>query len=252
MKSLWGAVWETLGYLAVLVTLLGVSIRNILDDNTTAWIALTVFIVALAFSCYRFYYVTRCMITRRYPEGFLPLSSFVRYVCSDGKHISYEAFRHIQIKQPYMSSFKHKFSWSGTQRPKCESDLQEIGKTEEIPGVTTKSLELKFKKPRIYNDVEIVHVKMQIDDSDQKSGTFISQTVHMPIKLICFRVELLSADAKYNGKYASLRRKFIPNGKSALEEEVQTIPFDPHTKAFFCQVTDPEPGYDYTLSWERP
>src|SRR5574343_533721 len=204
MKVVWRTIWETLGYLAVLATLLGVSVSNIVSKDTIAWIALAVFIIALAFSCYRLYCLTNCIITRRYPDGFLPLSSFVRYVCSDGKHISYELFRHIQIKQPYMSSFKHKFSWSGTQQPKCESDLQEIGKTEDVPGRTTKSLELKFKKPRIYNDVEIIHVKMQIDDSDQKSGTYISQTVHMPIKLICFRVELLSADAKYNGRYASL------------------------------------------------
>jgi len=109
-----------------------------------------------------------------------------------------------------------------------------------------------FPSTRIYNDVEVVHIRMQIDDSDEISETFLSQRVESPIRLISFRVELLHASTKYNGEVAKLTRSLIENGSSALVEDVDIVPFNVATKSFLYMVTNPEPGYSYKLSWPRP
>lgn len=245
-------IWEILGILASLAGLMGVSLAMIFDENTTRWIALAVFFLAVCFACFRLYQFTKKMMEQRYPEGYLSLSAFVRYVTSDGNNITYEVFRHIQVKRPVMSAFNHKFSWSGSKDPQCESDLQEVTTPVSIPGETTKQLKLKFKNARVYNDVEIVHLRMKLDDSDHKSLPFLNQTVKAPVRLISFRVELLHVNNSYYGKMASFKRKRIENGHAAIEEPLATIIFDVNTKSYFHQIADPEPGYHYTLTWEKP
>ncbi|HEX5359925.1 MAG TPA: hypothetical protein VFW49_02320 [Fluviicoccus sp.] len=245
-------ILEIIGILASLAGLIGVSLTMILDDSTKSWIALAVFCSAVFFACFQLYQLTKKTIEQRYPNGYLSLSAFVRYVTSDGDNITYEVFRHIQVKRPVMSFFKHKFSWSGTKDPQCESDLQNVTAPMPIPGETTRALNLKFKNPRVYNDVEIVHLRMKLDDSDHNSSPFLNQTVTAPIRLISFRVELLHATPAYFGKMASFKRKRIENGHSAIEETLETIAFDANTKSYFHQISDPEPGYHYKLAWEKP
>lgn len=245
-------ILELISLLGLIAGLLGVSALMIFEDETKAWIALVVFIGFLVFAAFRIYRISASYIAQRYPKGYLPLSCFARYVTSDGNNITYELFRHIQVKKPVMAFFDHKYMWSGTKEPRCESDLQVVDSHAQVPGETTKRLKLKFKHARIYSDVEIVHLRMKIDDSDHRSGTFLHQTVESPIRVLCFRVELLHAEAIYNGKMATVTRRCIENGHAAISETLATIPFEASTKSFFYQISDPEPGYYYQLSWDRP
>lgn len=245
-------VLELISKLSLIAGLLGVSATMFLNDEVKAWIALVTFIIFLIFTASRIYLISARHLEQRYPKGYLPLSAFARYVTSDGDNVTYELFRHIQVKKPVMSFFNHQYLWSGTQEPRCESDLQEVESHTPVPGKTTKNLKLKFRNPRIYSDVEVIHLRMKINDSDHRSGTFLLHTVESPIRVLCFRVELLHANSNYNGRMATVTRKCIESGHAAISETIETIPFDASTKSFFYQISDPEPGYYYQLSWERP
>lgn len=245
-------IFEFLGYLAVLATLLGVSATTLLTDPEKAWTALALVVSTALFICFQVYRMVRAHLNAQHPTGFLPLSSFAKYATSDGKNITYEMFRHLQIKLPCTSHFEHKFMWTGSTPPKVESDIQEVGQINSIPGETTKSIKLKFKKAKIYNDVEVIHLNMSMDDSDNKSKTFLQHNVSSPISFISFKVELLHAGAAYFGKHATLSRKDLLKGVRANTEFLQIYPFDAMSKSFSCNMNNPEPGYSYTLSWDRP
>ena len=170
---------------------------------------------------------------------------------SDGKTYVYELYRHIQVKKPVMRIFEHKFLWSGTKDPRISSDLQTISPIKNIPGETRKVVELCFPQTRMYNDVEVVHLKMDCDDSDQAASPHIQHAVKHPIRVIAFDVELLHATKGYFGEKAKVIRRASGNG-SAIEEPLATVDFDPVTKSFSYRLLNPEPGYDYRIMWPRP
>lgn len=244
--------FEYLGYLAVVATLLGVSLTTLISDPQKAWVALGLVALTVLFICIQVYRLANGQLKTQHPTGFLPLSSFLRYVTSDGNTIIYELFRHMQIKTPCAGSFIHKFSWTGSTPPEIKSDIQEIGAINTVSGETTSSLKLKFKKAKVFNDVEVIHLKMNLDDSDKKSGTFLEHIVNAPINFISFKVELLHAKPSYFGKQATLTRKNIEKGDRAAIEKLGNYPFEATSKSFSCNLNNPEPGYSYRLEWERP
>lgn len=245
-------IFEFFGYLAIVATLMGVSASTLMTDPNKAWVAILLVAATVIFICIQIFRITKRQLEMQHPSGFLALSAFVRYASTDGKNITYEVFRHIQIKRPCLSYFEHKFMWTGSIPPKCESDIQEIGSIDSIKGENTKSVKLKFKRAKVYNDVEVIHLKMKIDDSDQKSETYLQQAVKSPVSVICFRVELLYADLKYFGKNAILTRRETSKGHRASDEVIAHYQFDANAKSYHCNVNEPEPGYTYRLSWERP
>lgn len=229
----------------------GVSISNFIGDEEKAWTALIIFLLtmfAIAFSAYRFFHTES---KKAYPDGYSPISAFVRYTTTDGKIIVFETFRHIQIKSPTLRSYKHNFQWSGSKAPVVSSDLQSASAVYDVSGSAEKWFELKFHGTKIYNDVEVVHSKMQLDDSDGRSAQHIGQTVRSAIRLICFRVELLNADSQYLGKTASVTKRNL-SVQAALDETLAVVHFDMMTKSYSWQITDPEPGYTYKLAWDKP
>lgn len=245
-------VLELLGYLGLMATLLGVSLTTLMSDPQKAWVALGLVALTLLLICYQVCRIANRQLKNQYPSGFLPLSSFTRYVTSDGNTIIYELFRHMQVKSPCAGSFTHEFGWTGSKLPKVESDIQDIGTVNSVPGETTSSVKLKFKNAKVFNDVEVIHLKMEMDDLDKKSGTFIEQKVTSPINFISFKVELLHASSAYFGKQATLTRKDLEKGDRAAIEKLRKYPFEATSKSFSCNLNNPEPGYAYKLEWERP
>jgi hypothetical protein len=160
--------------------------------------------------------------------------------------------RHIQIKRPFLRHINHRFNWSGSKEPVILSDIQTAGKPINVQGTTSQEVKLTFPTTRIYNDVEVVHMKMLLDDSDETSLTHLAQKVESPIRLLTYRVELLHVSNKYHGECAKLYRENFENGNAAVAEELQTIKFNPSTKSFDAKVPNPEPGYNYILAWPRP
>ncbi|MBK5008551.1 hypothetical protein IAE33_000411 [Pseudomonas sp. S60] len=231
---------------------MGVSATTLMTEPQKAWVAVLAVVATVIFICIQIYRITKRHMGMQHPSGFSALSAFVRYASTDGKNITYEVFRHIQIKRPCLSYIEHKFNWTGSTPPTCESDLQEIGSVDSIKGENTKSVKLKFKRAKIYNDVEVIHLKMAMDDSDKKSEPFLQQSVLSPVSVISFRVDLLYADTKYFGNKATLSRRETEKGHRATDEILGQYSFDATTKSYYCNVTEPEPGYTYKLSWDRP
>ncbi|MFT8276608.1 hypothetical protein ACMSSJ_13855 [Kerstersia gyiorum] len=247
-------MWAFVGKVAVLATLLGVSATSFVDHSTKAWLAFFVVLATCAYICWRVYLWTKKSLTSRYPNGYATLASFVRYTTGDGDNYVYELFRHIQIKLPVLRYFDHNFTWSGSCDPKIESELQETGDVkprQNADGSAGSTVRLKFNEARLYNDSEIVHLKMNIDDSDQASSPHLAQSVMLPIRLLNFRVELLHAPPAYVRCVAKLSRRPIAQAKAEYEH-LRDIRFDPVTKSYSHQETNPEPGYEYKLSWDRP
>ena len=245
-------MWGTVGNIGALASIIGISATNWFSDPTKAWIALAMFILLLLFAGWRTYAVTTHFLKQHYPKGYLPLSAASKWTTSDGKNVSYELIRHIQIKRPVMTYFDHKFFWSGTKDPVVNSVLQTPSVLTGTDGETSKTCRLHFRTYKKFNEVEVLQILMEIDDSDEASSPHLAHRVESPIRLITFEVELLHADKKYFGKHAKLCRSSLEKGESAIVEHLKLIPFNSMTRSYSLQLPDPEPGFKYIFSWERP
>lgn len=113
-------------------------------------------------------------------------------------------------------------------------------------------VELGFRETRYYNDTEIVHVEMQLDDSDQASQTFLGARVDHPMRLIHFRVELLHfCKPAHMAQKAILERRLMTANSSAQFSVCASVDFDQVSKAYEYLLVYPEPGYFYRLRWDR-
>ena len=239
------------GHISAFAGIIGVSLTNWLSDPEKAWAALGFFVLLMIYGAHRVYLVSKHFLSQHYPDGYLPLSTTAKYTTSDGKNIVYELLRHIQIKRPVMTCFDHRFAWSGTKDPVIKSDLQIPSEVKTMDGETRKHVRMAFRQSRTYNDVEIVHILMEIDDSDGASQPFIGQRVESPVRLITFDVELLHVTSKYFGEVARLSRRLLDK-PTAVEEYITTVKFNPMTKSFSYQLPNPEPGFQYLISWNKP
>lgn len=250
-KKIANIVFNSLAIISALFTIFGLSIFQL--DESKAWVVFTLIILLLVYVFYQTYRVARKIIGERYPNGVLPIASFARYSTSDGKQIRYELFRHIQIKRPFMNSFTHNFVWTGSKLPEISSELQSVGKVKDNElkdGEMGKQVSLGFKETLLYNSCEIIHLLMEIDDSDEKSSPHLAFDVKEPIRSIHFRVELLHAKHDYHEK-AKLTCQNLDKLKGPIESE-SVLEFDSVSKCFSYLEKNPKVGYRYMLKWVRP
>jgi len=240
--SLWAAVF----------TVLGVSFTGIINDAYKAHVVFFVLILSIGLITYRIWKSIKENLKCAFPQGYLPISAHARYSTTDGKHINYQVLRAIQNKTPTLDKFTHKFYWTGSKKPSVSSLLQNTG--EVIEGDNNLSqVELKFRKALFFNEAEIVHLSMDIDDSDGSSEPYISLNVESPIRTITFTVELLHAPKGYSGNKAKLER--LPSDRNVLQKEpelISPVEFNILRKSFETTIPNPETGYRYTLTWEKP
>ncbi|WP_322997926.1 hypothetical protein [Castellaniella sp.] len=246
--------WSIATKIGTIFGVIGISANNLLDDKEKSLAAFIIVILAALYCCWQMQRLFALALRRRYKSGFLPIASSTRFSTSDGKHYTYEQFRHIQVKKPYMRFFEHKFVWTGTNVPVVSSDLQRVKQPEVMEmehGSHGHCVKLEFLSTRIYNDAEVVHINMAVDDSDQRASPHISQKVEEPVRLLSWRIELLHATQSYYKNKAELTRKPIDK-PGANKESIKSINFDVASKSYSANLPNPEPGYAYTLSWERP
>jgi hypothetical protein len=244
-------MWRFAGNLASLVAIIGVSAADLVADQWKSWAALAVFIVCTGYVAWLARKAFDTFSKLHYPDGYLFISSFIRYTTFDGKRFVHETHRHIQIKTAYERQFTHKFFWTGSKDPVITSDLQTVSAVEAVAGENTKRVTLTFPRVRMFNEAEVVQLRMDIDDSDEVAQTFLRQRVDQPIRLIDFRVELLHVSNKYYSESAVVTR-FSTAIDHATQEELCRVGFDAITKSFSHQIIDPVPGYLYQLTWPRP
>lgn len=183
-------------------------------------------------------------------SDYIRIYTDVKYETTDGYHIDYSNYRIVQSKCILLQKIEHGFKWSGTQRPKISSDLQDVlgvnmGKDNEYDTVT-----LGFQSPLLYNETAVVHFRAEIDDSDEKSEPMISYKVSTYSELIHFRVVLKHKGNDYNKK-AKVFIRPINSSTMCREKEIATIIFDKNTKSYEYIKERPDIGYFYILRWER-
>jgi len=245
-------MWDWILKIAALLGIGGISLTQVISDDKKSWIALGAFLLLLLYVGYRLIRTISKRLDAKYPKGYLPISTIARMATTDGKNLVYETTRHIQVKRPTMRHFEHRFFWTGTKDPRVTSSLQMPSKIDCIDGEKTKLVKLKFPMTRVYDEVEVIHVRMDIDDSDQQSATYVSHTVDAPVTLISWRIELPYVTDRYFGSKASIYRTAINHQGHPAEERLETVVFDAVAKSFSFDLTHPEPGYRYTLAWPRP
>ncbi|MDP2805003.1 MAG: hypothetical protein Q8O24_03590 [Gallionellaceae bacterium] len=243
--------WQILVVGSVLTSVTGVSLATFASDPLKANIALGAFLLFLIFLGWRAQRTFDQVLGKTYPRGYETLSTFVRYSTSDGNNIQYETFRHIQNKVLVRDHMEHQFLWTGSKPPKITSCLQTIGDSQPVVGTAKSKVRVNFKKPILFNEVEVVHLRMEIDDSDHTSETYVGLLVREPTKAITFKVELLHVKQKYNGAYAKVLRNDIDKNNGNPPLEIDSVKFDIVSKSFEYILANPTPGYRYSLEWER-
>jgi hypothetical protein len=244
-------MWRFFGNIASLAGIAGVSGTDLVGAQWKPWVALVAFISCMAYIAWRARKAFDTFSKQHYPRGYLPLSAFARYTTSDGCRITYELFRHIQIKKAYERVFRHHFFWSGSKDPVIRSDLQTVSSIRPIEGESMKEVVLTFPRIRMFNDVEVLHMRMELDDTDGKSSPYLAMNVEQPVRLLNFRVELLHANKTQHGKIATITRRPI-NKPAGKVEELGTVSFNTMTKSYSHQIADPEPGWNYRIEWVKP
>lgn len=216
-----------------------------------------IIIVLLFLSCVclliltRFFLAFKQYLKIAYPSGYVKISTINRYATDDGNKILYEVYKHIQCKKAILTDYYHGFDWTGSQDPKITSDLQKVSKDliKNNNGDYDK-IHLQFKRPLLFNEIGIVHLKMDIDDSDRLSSPYIEIKVSEPTSMIQFQV-ILKYKSHDHSKSALLSRKKINSKKAEKYSKIKSVSFDSCTKSYDFTYLSPEVGYFYKLSWER-
>lgn len=180
-------------------------------------------------------------------NGYYKFATYLNYSTKDGQHIVYELQKYLQCKTFMMDDHIHDFYWTGTNPPIVSSTLQEFKRV--IKGANKGDYDkvlLKFKTPLLYNDFSIVHIKMDLDDSDNSSKPFCSQKIIEKVQLISFRIELKHLE---NNQEARLERKKINTQLDQEYELVEYISFDQNSRSYSYNLFDPEVGYSYRIKW---
>lgn len=245
-------MWQFISNFGAALGILGVSANSLLGGAYEAHVAFVAILVTCLIVLGYVFWRVRCWQKSIFPKGYRPISTFVRYSTTDGKSITHETFRHIQIKHTFLSKIEHRYSWSGTKPPVVSSDLQSIG-SEEVDTATGFNVRrVHFEKPRFYNEAEVVHLRSVCDDSDEKSSPYVSMLIDTPTTFIHFRVELLHCSkAAHGGMKAAIERK-LQTKSGDVFEKLGEVAFDVNSRSFSHLLKHPEAGYVYRMRWDRP
>jgi hypothetical protein len=242
-----GDIIQALGGLASVIGLIVLIVKG---NDVAAFIALGAIIVFISLVFARIYFVTRRFLERRYEDRFRKIASFVEFKTDDGDHYVCEWFKQVQFKRLVGSEYNHGFYWSGSEPPDIESDLQDVNGVSKTPEGHYDKVYLNFKKPLLYDESEMVHVKMSLDDSDDIAEPYLETKVDEPIKLVSWRVELRHKPDDFNKK-ALVKKKKIEAQVSPTYGLITSVPFSHDSKSYTYKLTDPDPGYYYKIEWEK-
>lgn len=125
------------------------------------------------------------MLRQNYGKEYRSISSFYVYQTDDGVKSTFETFRLIQCKRMFLSQIQYKFKWSGSLMPKIWSKSQIIENIVHHDDTQQwDSAILKFKKPLMYNESTVLHIKTENDDYDGTAKPYIYCRLESPIDII--------------------------------------------------------------------
>lgn len=243
LKFVFSTHFSLIASLASIVGLIIVFIQN----RLSVYVALIAFILFLLIILIRLFFVFKTFLLQKTENGYHKFAIYVRYSTEDGSHISYELHKYIQCKSVIMNEHEHSFHWTGSKDPVISSHLQDylrFIRTHE--GEYDKAI-FRFKRPLTYNDFCIVHIKMDLDDSDGKSKHFCDQSILEPVQLVSFRIELKHLD---DAKDAKIMRRRLNTKLIQDYDTIGYIKFDPKSQSYEHNIFNPETGYSYMVNWE--
>lgn len=214
-----------------------------------AYIALVCIILFLGTVLFQIYNFLNKYLASHSSTGYKNLATYSRYATNDGKIVTYETHKYIVCKKMIMDGHEHGYMWTGSHKPVISSDTMEIENHIETEAGKFDKVFLRFKAPLLYNDFAIMHLKMELDDSDHKSKTFLEHFVRAKLQLISFSVELKHKNRSV--KDARLMRKKLDTQVDLPYELMKTIPFDKSSCSYQFNFYNPPPGYAYKLEWDR-
>ncbi|HWZ21691.1 MAG TPA: hypothetical protein VNW06_03505 [Cytophagaceae bacterium] len=209
--------------------------------------ALTIVVVILLWVFIKLINLLDSFFSNTTSEGYLKFATYCLYSTPDGNHVHYELHKFIQCKKLIMDSHKHEFKWSGTIDPKVTSTQQNFIRI--IPAINKGEMDnavLKFKKPLIYNEISLVEIIMDMDDSDHRSLKLVGHAVKETIHLLSFAVELKHLKTS---KDARLCRRMLNSATQQDIETIEFVKFDSTSRTYRYNLFNPEPGYHYRLDW---
>ncbi len=222
----------------------------IFGERIGAYIALGSFVLFLISIVAILWYWIYGVIHQEYPDDYVRLSVFSSYETSDGVNGVYERYRTIQVKRLALSSIDFQFKWTGSKAPEISSDLQRVVGEPVSGGKDYDRIKLAFKDILLYNETAIIHFRAKVEDLDQKAIPMDCYKVETPTPLIHYRITLKNKPDGYNVP-AKLQKCLINSSIRVDFEDIKSIPFDPLTKSYQCDLINPEIGYYYRILWER-
>jgi len=246
-------MWQKISNFGALLGILGISGSSLWGDAYKSHVALAAWVITCGILLVYGVFTLRRFQTAKYPTGYIPVATFVRYSTTDGKHLVHETFRQIQIKHAYLSKVAHKYMWTGTKPPTITSSLQRLGTTVWKDVETNyDAIDVHFQHTRYFNDTEILHLRSTVDDSDEQSETFCSLFIDHPIKVAHFRVELLHCGKPAHSAMCAHIERRGRNDMTSSYEPIERVQFDITSRSFEYLLPNPEPGYYYRIRWDRP
>ncbi len=212
-----------------------------------ALIAIVIFLSAILIKTFQSF---NKYLSQQTKKGYKNLSTSSKYITHDGKTITYETHKYIVCKQLLFAQHEHNYSWTGSKAPVISSETMIVEEAVKTNDGDWDKVVLKFKQPLMFNDFAIIHLRMQIDDSDKMSSTHIEMVVTEKMQLLEFSAELRH---KTKGiiKPARLLKKKLNTQTDVDFQLVKEIPFDKATCTYETSVYDPEPNYSYRMQWDR-
>lgn len=179
------------------------------------------------------------------------ISSFITYKTDDCENIEFETFKLIQSKCSIMQFFDLGFKWSGDRFPQIESSLQDVEFTKKSEkSEDYDSVQLRLKRPVLYNETTLIHFKSKMNDSDRISIPKVEVCVRYPIEFIQVNILLGYKDKRFN-RTAKVERCKIDTKLPQSYETVTSIPFENKNNQYSYSFINPEPGYFYRITWDR-
>ena len=220
-------------------------------NETACIIALSVFCLCLLLLLYSVFLALRKLIIDHSDHEYRGISSFYTFECKDGRNSTFEVYRLIQCKRPFLTSIKYNFKWSGTIQPSITSSTQKIRNISHTEDKESwDEAEIIFNHPLRYNESTVVHVMTTNDDYDGHAKPWLSCKLERPIEMMVYRILLPYKPEGYN-QSAVFERKKIGTQIDGEYQYIESIPFNNGNKQYSHCVVNPEPGYIYRLRWEK-
>ena len=220
-------------------------------DDTTRWVALSLFALSLCLVLIAIIRVLNRYLNDENSVNHKCISSFITYKTDDEENIVFDLYKVIQVKSAMLRYFEVGYKWSGKKDSNFSSTLQDVEYIRKNPDVNSfDSARLRLRRPVLYNEATVIHLRQELNDAEKVSVPKIEIKVEYPIDSIQTTISLGYKNNAYN-KTAKLERQLISSEMCPQVENIGSVPFDQIHKQYTHTFINPDPGYYYRIIWER-